>query len=605
MAFITALGCGLAFWYLNVSGRTISPIWPAAGVAVAFFQFFGRRALVPLMVGHLAIWWVIDPRQNWPIFLIPLLYPLEAWFVVWLGNMGKSGSQQEDRTDLCQTAWRLLGAPVLGCIPLAIIVSVVLTWTGRFKWDALGASFFLLMISHAHGIIALGPLTLHLLQRKFILPEVRWSLKGLFAGLAGLTVMSLAISGAFEPFITHGTALYLPFPLMVMAAIWLPPAPVSLLIAIWCVIATAFNSIGPLAMDSMAGRSLGAAELAIYNMTLAAMAYLMSVGSTRLRRQLNLNEIAMTAAGIELWEWESGKGFAWSDSGHPDPTESDGTRFRPLEKDPGRLVGVSLESPETPDAKDLRGMRLIDDGAGNGHRPFDSIGKVLARGRDGRPLQAIGLLKDPCTEQRTEEALQTPGYQKALLRSLQAKLNPHFLFNSLNVIRALVHVDAERADEAITSLASLLRNSLHATEVSLIALGDEVKSIRSLDHLARLRFGTRLTTSIDIPDELLEALVPPMLLLNLVENAITHGIGNMESGGKIAVQARTDPAGMHMHVRNTGILPESVTQGVGIRDARQRLKLLYGDKATLSLTQLDEATVSADLRIPFNTLAIS
>lgn len=191
-------------------------------------------------------------------------------------------------------------------------------------------------------------------------------------------------------------------------------------------------------------------------------------------------------------------------------------------------------------------------------------------------------------------------YQKAKLRSLQAKLNPHFLFNLLNVIRALVHVDPMRADQAITSLAGLLRNNLRTTETTLIPLGEELEQIRTLLRLADLRFGHRLETRIRVPEEVLQVPVPPMLLLNLVENAITHGIGNLEAGGLISIIATATADEIRISVLNSGQLDESSVRGLGTRDALQRLEILFGSKASFSLTQRDPRTVAADVSLPFS-----
>ncbi len=144
----------------------------------------------------------------------------------------------------------------------------------------------------------------------------------------------------------------------------------------------------------------------------------------------------------------------------------------------------------------------------------------------------IHLVAAGSSDLRTaQEAMVAPGYQKANLSS-------HFLFDTLNVIRALLYADPGKVDHATTSLAGLLRRSLRTAEVTLINLGDELEQIEVLLRLARLRYHDRLQTHIHVPDHLLGVAVPPMLLFNLVENAITHGTIEFSRRQSIAFRQR-------------------------------------------------------------------
>lgn len=595
-----ALACSLSFWLVKISGRRISPMWPATGVTMAFFVVYGRRALLPAMAGHLIVLKILTQFSLWPVLLIPVLYPLEAWLVSWLAGLGQQDLAPGE-LDLRPDAWRHVGAPLIGCIPLAVLMSLLLTWSGRYSPDAKWGTMILLMMSHVHGIVTFGPLSLHLLRRDFILAEVGKYGHGILAGGAALVVMELAFLGTFSPFVSPESALYLPFPLLIMAAVSLPPAPISLLMAIWCVVATALNCLGsgPFVIEpGSAGSSMNSAELGIYNMTMVTVTYLVSIGSFRLLQQLRLNGIAMEAARIDLWEWQEGKAIAWVRATRPTPMHPAVSGPNSATHELCRLAGAPQDPLALPDSWQLR-IRTGSDGPSCGSgETRESIGRILDRGRDGRPIRAIGLLKDVSMQQKTEAALVALGYQKARLRDLQSKLNPHFLFNSLNIIRALVHIDTKCADDAIISLAGLLRSSLRKSDHSLITLGEELKSIRELLHLATLRFGNRLRTTIEVPEALMEVQVPPMLLLNLVENAITHGVGKLEEGGVIEILAKARPDHVGIHVRNSGTLLENSVSGIGIRDALQRLELIFGGKAAFSLSQMNDTTVSADIRLP-------
>ncbi|RYD19667.1 MAG: hypothetical protein EOP88_18090, partial [Verrucomicrobiaceae bacterium] len=550
----TCIACYLGCWYLRIGGGTITLMWPAAGVSVAFFVKYGWRAAPAVAAGHLAVWTFIVPgKATWPILMVPLIYPLEAWVVSRIGH-GSRRAASGSGSALWPVVWANLGAPIIACIPCALLMTLTFTLTGRFQKGSMGLSVFLIVMAHLHGIIAVASLTLHLLQKDFNYAELKRSWHGVLAGAAALAVMSFAFAGGFNGLLSQRSALFLPFPLLIMAGVWLSPAPASLFVALWCVLSTAFTCVGlgPFALGSgEVGAVMTPAELGLYNLVMASVAYMISVGSHHLRRQFDLNEIALTAADIGLWEWEKSSGFSWVRGQRVSNYIREATLGYAGIDVLAKLAGTD---PATNLVADTWRTRIsVGPSPDGGNRPavlLESVGRILQRGIDDRPTKAIGLLQDLSSLRRAEEAIVALGYQKAKLRDLQSKLSPHFLFNSLNVIRALVHIDPKKADQAITSLAELLRGNLRASETSLIPLGDELVQIRSLLQLARFRFGQRLETRIRVPHELLLTRVPPMLLLNLVENAITHGIGKLEDGGRISVIAKQAGDHIRIAVRN-------------------------------------------------------
>lgn len=599
----TGLACGLAFWFLDVSGRKISPIWPAAGFTVAYCYYYGRFALPPLMAGHLVVWGFLSPFDQWPIFLIPVLYPLQGFFVAWLGDAFTTRFRA--RIEMLSASWRYIGAPLVGCIPLALCITWLFTKDGRFSDGFQGITFFLILMAHTHGALAFTPLLLHLLKGDFLHPEMKTNRLGLISGFASLVLMVLAFRGAFAPVISPGSAIYLPFPLLMIAAVTLPAAPVSLLTAIWCLMSTGLNSLGtgPFVVDpQLSGQTMNSAELSIYNMLTVSLAYLVSIESTRLRRSLNLNEIAMSAVDINLWEWDKVRGLVWIAKKHPDPPQVE--IKLPADRGMASLVllsGTRHLNSSIPDSWRSRLKIDIRDASNKTNAPFESVGKILHRDKDGNPIQAIGLVQDLSGSQKAERALRSLERQTAKLKSLQSNLNPHFLFNSLNVIRALVHIDAHRADEAVTSLARLLRSSLRTSQKNLITLREELHQCTALLQLAKLRFGERLSTTIDVPDHHQDFLVPPMLLLNLVENAITHGVEKLTAGGLIKIQTTLENDHLHVVIQNGGTLAKHSGSGLGTSDVRQRLALLYPGKSTFRLHQPDQQTVSAEVSFPKTT----
>lgn len=185
------------------------------------------------------------------------------------------------------------------------------------------------------------------------------------------------------------------------------------------------------------------------------------------------------------------------------------------------------------------------------------------------------------------------------LRYLKAQINPHFLFNCLNSLRALIAQDAERAQSMVTRLASLLRYALGTAHDQLIPLERELEVVRDYLALEGIRFESRLRTRFEVTPESHAVLVPPMLLQMLVENGIKHGIAPLVDGGEIAVSARIVADQLQLEVRNsTDPTPRRTEgEGIGLANARDRLGVLFGGRAALRLERgVDRFT--AHVRIP-------
>jgi sensor histidine kinase YesM len=173
--------------------------------------------------------------------------------------------------------------------------------------------------------------------------------------------------------------------------------------------------------------------------------------------------------------------------------------------------------------------------------------------------------------------------REATLRTLESQLNPHFLFNALNSVRALVTEDPQRAQTMITRLAELLRYTLRSSG-EVVALEDEIGAVEDYLAIERVRFEERLSVEIDLEPAARRQRVPRMLVLTLVENAVKHGISRTAEGGIVRIAAAIQNERVQLQVVNTGLLRSSATGGgVGLRNARERLQLIYGDAATLTL----------------------
>lgn len=186
----------------------------------------------------------------------------------------------------------------------------------------------------------------------------------------------------------------------------------------------------------------------------------------------------------------------------------------------------------------------------------------------------------------------------AQMDNLAAQLNPHFFFNSLNNIKALVFEDPQAARRSIDLLSDLLRMSLYRRDTALITVQDEMELINDYLELEKMRFEKRLQTSIEVDEQLLKTPILPLSIQTLVENAIKHGIAQRKEGGTIQIQVQKQNGYMQTRVLNPGKLNASGRQGLGLRNLSERLRLQFNGKASFELTEQNGETISAIIKTP-------
>lgn len=192
----------------------------------------------------------------------------------------------------------------------------------------------------------------------------------------------------------------------------------------------------------------------------------------------------------------------------------------------------------------------------------------------------------------------------AELRALKSQVNPHFIFNSLNSVRALIDEDPQRARSAVTQLANMLRYSLQSGSTQTVPFEDELTVVNDYLALEQVRHEERLRLRLDIAPGTLRRVLPPMLLQTLVENAVKYGISTRAAGGEISIGARIENSDLLIEVRNPGHLSErrdsthEKSTGLGLRNALDRLQLLCGDDATIDLRQTGADEVTATVVVP-------
>lgn len=185
------------------------------------------------------------------------------------------------------------------------------------------------------------------------------------------------------------------------------------------------------------------------------------------------------------------------------------------------------------------------------------------------------------------------------LKTIKSHINPHFIFNALNSIRALVDENPSRARTAITELSNILRSSMQTEKLETVPLERELNIVKDYLALEKMRFEERLTIEMDIDEDTLEQPVPPMMLQTLVENAIKHGISKKVDGGTIRVSSDFVRNQHELVVQNTGQLATSINEnGFGVRSTQDRLNLLYQGKATFAIKNLDGDMVESRITMP-------
>jgi two-component system LytT family sensor kinase len=185
------------------------------------------------------------------------------------------------------------------------------------------------------------------------------------------------------------------------------------------------------------------------------------------------------------------------------------------------------------------------------------------------------------------------------LKTIKAHINPHFIFNALNSIRALIDENPTRARTAITELSNILRSSMQAEKLETVTFEKELNIVKDYLALEHIRFEDRLQVEYDIDEDTLDQPIPPMMLQTLVENAIKHGISRQVDGGKVRIVSDFKDDYHELVILNTGVLNGSRnSDGFGLASTKNRLQLLFGQKANFDIREVNDNTVEARVLIP-------
>jgi signal transduction histidine kinase len=234
-------------------------------------------------------------------------------------------------------------------------------------------------------------------------------------------------------------------------------------------------------------------------------------------------------------------------------------------------------------------LLLLDEGSN-----YDNA-EALARAISRRVAERRAGERSAVIQTESERALAV-----AKLSLLHAQVEPHFLYNTLANAQVLTRVDPVRAEIMLGHLVHYLRHSLPGTTSALSTLGVELERAIAYLEILKIRMGSRLDYQVSIPDALRSQALPPMILQTLVENAIKHGLEPKATGGTVWINARESGGKLLVTVADDGVglgAPSGGT-GIGIGNSKERLKLLYGDRAGLSLEPNFPSGVAATLALP-------
>lgn len=193
-------------------------------------------------------------------------------------------------------------------------------------------------------------------------------------------------------------------------------------------------------------------------------------------------------------------------------------------------------------------------------------------------------------------------FQQSRLESLRRQIQPHFLFNTLHSISALMDDDVPGARRMITRLSDLLRKTLDQSERSKIPLGEEIRFIADYLAIESVRFQDRLQVRYEVAPEVEKALVPSLILQPLVENAIRHGVAHVASPSVIIIRALRNEENLNITILNTSVPVNELEKGIGLKNTESRLQLAYGERAALKILTIQDQ-FSVTIEIPYEDRA--
>ena len=614
MTFAVFLLSQAGGWFSQSSSGIISPIWPSAGFALAIALLYGlERASPAVYLGTL----VSNLLNGEPVAFLyagPVGYVLEmalSWALL----------TKSVRIDLTFCSLRDFGKfVVLGCLPGPVLAGfygvLVLHLSENLSASQMASGYLGYIQTNAFGTLVFCPFFLFVLRRQAFRPPTvigRYELLGYSLALAGFVWVLLHAPdlGQSVRFVSLGGVLMLS--LWVSTRFGLRTA--TLFQAMFIFLVPAFAASVPARLIDMrtvpggGGFQLSAHGLAFVSSLgcLLVAAFRDELASLRMKFAL-----AMSSADLCVWDW-SPSGWAchtpsWSEKFglagskliseavirslvHPDDLPVFEENFR------------RLASSEIPQWNQICRMR----DAGGRWVWIQLDAKPVRRTANDEIAAVAGVMRDITSEREAVQNRITAIETAAQLRTLRSQINPHFLFNALNSVRALIGRQDTKAKSMITSLGSLLREVLAGKDAKLQSVQKEIEIVRDYLEVEAIRFGDRLRYKIECPPDLLSQRVPGMLVLTLVENAVKHGVSKLEKGGGIEVVVAHAPnsGALVVFVVNDGSLTigendSKAYSGQGLINTRERILLATEGRGSFEIHEIPGPRVEAIVLLPFD-----
>ena len=601
-------------WFSNSSSGIVSPIWPSAGFGLAVALTYGlERAFPAVYLGTLASNLL---NGEPPVFLYagPVGYGISL-------VLGWALLTQSVKLDLTFPRVRDFGKfVVLGCLPGPVLAGfygiLILHMSQSLSAAQMASGYLGYVQTNAFGTLVFCPFFLFVFRRQDFRPPTRigrYEMIGYSLALAVFVWILIHVPNAGQSvrFVSIGGILILS--LLVSIRFGLRTA--TFFQAMFIFLVPAFAAMVPTRLIEMKTLPGGGG----FQLSSHGFAFLSSLGCllvaafrdelTALRMKFAL---ALSSADLCVWDW-SPSGWACHTPAWSEKFGLGGSRMISEEVvrnlvHPEDLAEFEekfqkLATAEIPVWSQILRMRDADD-----HWLWIQLdAKPVRRTMDDQIAAIAGVMRDITSEREVIQSRITTIETEAQLRTLRSQINPHFLFNALNSIRALIGRQDVKAKSMITSLGSLLREVLAGRDAKFQSVEKEMEIVRDYLEVEAIRFGERMRYKIECPPDLLNQRVPGMLILTLVENAVKHGVSKLEKGGSIEVIVSHSPnsGALVVFVVNDGILrpgenDERVYSGQGLENTRERILLATEGRGSFEIHEIPGPRVEAIVLLPFD-----
>lgn len=594
-----------AFLRYNVPEITL-PLVPIAGFAFAALLVYSETAILPIIAG-IAVAGLIPPGQFGTLVRIPSLSIgiILGWLIIRTIFAGKRLEAPLLRPN--QTLFFIIGGGICAAAISATLLMAGAYFSGAPSdpsnvWAWLND--FLAMMA---GAMAFTPASYYLFRGDFSTP-IKDHLPGetsfLFTVL--LAAAALAIVVPIQPHLRAATLITIPFPILMWISLRRGLRATALALAL---IATTML-VYFYAWDGNPDREPVISE-GLYQLqfVFSAVTCLLLASQRDAISALTLKtQLAHEAADFCAWEWSLRGGITFWSKGWTDRTGIAAETAMPLEC---WIATVHPDDQQEFAETISRGALSPTPGFTMRFRSWDvlrnewywskSIGHIIKLDAGGNPLKAIGVVLDIDDIVAAEKLRVTAVKNQAELSTLRAQLNPHFLFNCLNSIRALIGRDERKARDMVTTLAALLRSLLEQRNLSFDTVAAELEIIQKYLSLEQIRFGSRLRTELAIDPLAMQCHIPSFLMLTLVENAVKHGISKSPEGGNLDIRVHLEGEILLIHIANTGHLnAQPGGKGVGLENTRRRVHLMTKDAQAFEIYEQPPGTVVATVTLPIH-----